>query len=62
MSGGRDSGSRRSQSLEREFDLEGVDTVHHQIEICRSKAGIMPDEPLVLHRFEVRRYRQNYST
>ena len=38
-------------------DLEGVDSVEHQIEICRSKAGIMPDEPVKLYRFEVRRYR-----
>ena len=38
-------------------DLEGVDTVEHQIEICRSKAGILPHEPVNLYRFEVRRYR-----
>jgi hypothetical protein len=38
-------------------DLEGVDTVAQQIEICRSKAGILPDEPVKLYRFEVRRYR-----
>jgi AmmeMemoRadiSam system protein A len=38
-------------------DLEGVDTVEYQIEICRSKAGIMPDEPVVLYRFEVKRYK-----
>ena len=38
-------------------DLEGVDTVDYQIDICRQKAGIMPDEPVKLYRFEVRRYK-----
>jgi MEMO1 family protein len=38
-------------------DLEGVDTVQQQIEICRMKAGIVPKEPVRLYRFEVRRYR-----
>lgn len=38
-------------------DLDGVDTVARQIEICRMKAGISPDEPVQLHRFEVRRYK-----
>ena len=38
-------------------DLEGVDTVKRQIEICRLKAGILPDEPVELYRFEVKRYR-----
>ena len=38
-------------------DLEGVNTVRHQIEICRSKAGIQPQEPVQLYRFEVKRYR-----
>jgi len=38
-------------------DLEGVDTVDYQIEICRIKAGIMPDEPVKLYRFEVKRYK-----
>ncbi|RLC72405.1 MAG: AMMECR1 domain-containing protein [Chloroflexi bacterium] len=38
-------------------DLEGVDTVAQQIDICRSKAGILPDEPVVLYRFEVKRYK-----
>ena len=38
-------------------DLEGVNTAEEQIEICRQKAGIMPDEPVRLYRFEVRRYR-----
>ena len=38
-------------------DLEGVDTVDYQIDICRQKAGIAPDEPVKLYRFEVRRYK-----
>jgi len=38
-------------------DLEGVDTVDYQIDICRQKAGIMPDEPIKLYRFEVKRYK-----
>ena len=38
-------------------DLEGVDTVEQQIDICRQKAGILPDEPVKLYRFEVKRYR-----
>ena len=37
-------------------DLDGVDTVQQQIEICRMKAGIGPAEPVRLYRFEVRRY------
>ena len=38
-------------------DLEGVDTVEQQIDICRQKAGISPDEPVKLYRFEVKRYK-----
>ncbi len=37
-------------------DLEGVDTVDQQIEICRQKGGINPDEAVKLYRFEVKRY------
>ncbi len=37
-------------------DLEGVDTVDYQIEVSRQKAGIEPDEPVKLYRFEVKRY------
>lgn len=37
-------------------DLEGVNTVKEQIDICRRKAGIFPHEPIKLYRFEVRRY------
>ena len=38
-------------------DLEGVDSVARQIEICRQKAGIAPDEAVTLYRFEVVRHR-----
>ncbi len=38
-------------------DLEGVDTVDYQIDICRQKGGIDPDEPVQLYRFEVKRYK-----
>jgi AmmeMemoRadiSam system protein B/AmmeMemoRadiSam system protein A len=38
-------------------DLEGVDTVEEQIAICRQKAGIPPDAPVKLYRFEVKRYK-----
>jgi AmmeMemoRadiSam system protein A len=37
-------------------DLEGVDTVEQQIDICRHKAGIGPNEPVRLQRFTVARY------
>ena len=37
-------------------DLEGVDTVEEQIDICRQKAGIAPNEPIKLYRFQVKRY------
>ena len=38
-------------------DLEEVDSVDYQIDICRLKAGIAPDEPVKLYRFEVERYK-----
>ncbi len=38
-------------------DLEGVENVDQQIDICCLKAGISPGEPLKLHRFEVKRYK-----
>lgn len=38
-------------------DLEGVDSVDYQIDVCRQKAGIAPDEPIKLYRFEVKRYK-----
>lgn len=38
-------------------DLEGVDTLEQQIDICRMKAGIDQSEPVELFSFEVRRYK-----
>jgi AmmeMemoRadiSam system protein A len=38
-------------------DLEGVDTAEYQIDICRQKGGIGPDEPVKLYKFEVKRYK-----
>ncbi len=38
-------------------DLEGVDTVEEQVDVCRQKAGIAPNEPVKLYRFEVKRYK-----
>lgn len=37
-------------------NIEGVDTVEEQVDIARRKAGIMPNEPVRLERFEVLRY------
>jgi AmmeMemoRadiSam system protein A len=37
-------------------DLDGVETPAQQIEICRQKAWIGPDEPIELFKFEVRRF------
>jgi AmmeMemoRadiSam system protein B/AmmeMemoRadiSam system protein A len=48
-----ESGWRRGLLLP---DLEGVDSVDYQIEICRAKAGIGQKEPVKLYRFEVKRY------
>ena len=49
-----ESGFRRGLLLP---DLGGVDSVEQQIDICRQKAGIMPDESVKLYRFEVKRYK-----
>ena len=38
-------------------DLEGVDTVEQQINICRQKAGIPSSRKVNLYRFEVKRYK-----
>ncbi len=38
-------------------DLEGVESVDYQIDICRQKGSIGPDEPVKLYRFEVKRYK-----
>ncbi|MDH4136852.1 MAG: AmmeMemoRadiSam system protein A [Anaerolineae bacterium] len=48
-----ESGWRRGLLLP---DLEGVDTVEYQVEIAMRKAGIRPDEPMQMYRFEVKRY------
>ncbi|MBI4301948.1 MAG: AmmeMemoRadiSam system protein A [Chloroflexi bacterium] len=37
-------------------DLDGVETVMEQIDICCQKAGIYPNEPMQLYCFQVRRY------
>lgn len=46
-------GNRRGLLLP---DLEGVDSVEHQIGIAMQKAGIPQGAPVTLLRFEVRRY------
>ncbi len=38
-------------------NLEGVNTVEEQIDICRRKADILPSESVKLYRFKVRRYK-----
>jgi AmmeMemoRadiSam system protein B/AmmeMemoRadiSam system protein A len=38
-------------------DLQGVDSAEYQIDVCRQKGGIEPDEPVQLYRFEVKRYK-----
>jgi len=38
-------------------DLEGVDSVEFQINICRQKAGIGLKDPITLYRFRVKRYK-----
>ena len=37
-------------------DLPGVDSIDQQIEIASAKGGILPDEPVKIYRFEVRRF------
>ncbi len=49
-----ESGYRRGLLLP---DLEGVDSVERQIEICRLKVGIAADEPVKLYRFQVKRFK-----
>lgn len=48
------SGGRRGLLLP---DLEGIDTAREQVAIARQKAGIGPEEPVKLERFQVIRYR-----
>ena len=38
-------------------DLDGVDTVEYQVSIAKQKAGIGPNEPVHLQRFEVVRHK-----
>lgn len=47
-------GARRGLLLP---DLEGVDTVEQQVEICCRKGGIDPGEPVKLYCFQVKRYK-----
>ena len=49
-----ESGFRRGLLLP---DLEGVDSVEEQIDICQRKAGISPGESVNLYRFQVRRFK-----
>ena len=49
-----ESGWRRGLLLP---DLDGVDTVEHQLSIAMAKAGISPDEPVKVYRFRVQRYK-----
>lgn len=50
-----ESGWRRGLLLP---DLEGVDTVEQQIQICRQKAGIGPRESIKIYRFTVERHKE----
>ncbi|MEG3072021.1 MAG: AMMECR1 domain-containing protein [Candidatus Syntrophopropionicum ammoniitolerans] len=38
-------------------NLAGVNTVAQQVDIARQKAGIGPNEPVILKRFKVERYK-----
>jgi len=38
-------------------DLDGIDTPEQQIDICRKKGGIEPEEDITLQRFKVERFR-----
>ena len=40
-------------------DLEGVDSVEAQINVCMRKAGIMQNEPIAVQRFKVERYAES---
>ena len=39
-------------------NLKGVDSAEKQIEICRQKAGINPEEKIEIYRFEAERYEE----
>ncbi len=47
------SGTRQSVLLP---DIEGIQSVAEQLAIAREKAGVGPDEPVELHRFQVLRF------
>ncbi|MCD6600227.1 MAG: AmmeMemoRadiSam system protein A [Dehalococcoidia bacterium] len=49
-----ESGSKKGLLLP---DLDGIDTIERQIEICRLKAGISPSAPIKLYRFQVKRFK-----
>lgn len=48
------SGARHSVLLP---DIEGIESVAEQLAVARQKAGIGPDDPIEILRFDVRRYR-----
>ena len=37
--------------------VEGVNTITHQIQVCREKAGLKPEDPIEIFRFESKRYK-----
>ena len=39
-------------------NLGGIDSVEEQILICRKKAGLKPNDPIDIYRFESKRYTQ----
>lgn len=39
-------------------DLEGVTSAEQQIEIASAKGGILPEEPVAVYRFQVRRFEE----
>lgn len=39
-------------------DIDGVNSVKHQLQICCAKANILPDEPFKIERFRVTRYHE----
>ena len=39
-------------------DLDGVDTSTQQIEIASAKGGMLPEDPVKVYRFEVRRFEE----
>jgi len=39
-------------------DLPGIATIEDQLEVCREKAAISPDEPVQIFKFQVTRYEE----